>query len=123
MKKQYLVVLFLVIIVITCLCLYIFGVFPKNKKVYSREELDRIMREDLFQTYLDHKDEKDHWIHYIASFRGNDEKNCIIVVMLEENRDHLSEVKEHLKGYPVEYEFVDHITVEEQSDGEGGDVT
>ncbi len=123
MKKRLLIILFLVSIIVVFLCLYVSGVFPKKKKVYSREELDRIQREVLYQTYLDHKDDKDHWIHYIASTRGNDVKNCIMVVMLEENREHLPEVKEHLKDYPIEYEFVDRIIVEEQSDGEGGDVT
>lgn len=122
MKKRLLIVLFLVSIIVVFLCLYVSGVFPKKKKVYSREELERIMREELYQTYLDHKDEKDHWIHYISAYHGYDPDNCIIVIMLEKNREHLPEVKKHLKGYPIEYRFTDEIIVEEQSDGEGGDV-
>ena len=123
MKKRYLIVLFLVSIVAVFLCLYLGGVFPKGKKVYTREELDRIQRDVLFQTYKDHINDKDHWIHYIVGHHGDEKNNCIVVTILEENRDHLSEIKEHLKGYPIEYQFTDKVIVEEQGDGEGGDVT
>ena len=122
MKKKLLIVLLFLGVILTVLCLYFSGVFQK-KKVYTREELEQIQRDVLFQEYRDHIDDKDHWTHYIAGHHGDEENNCIIVVILEENREHLPEIKEHLKGYPIEYQFVDKIVVEEQSGDEGSDLT
>ncbi len=122
MKKRLLIILIFVSIILTVLCLYFSGAFQK-KKVYTREELEQIQRDVLFQEYKDHIDDKDHWIHYISIHHIDEENNCIRVIMLEENREHLPEVKEHLKGYPIEYRFTDKIVVEEQSGAEGGNLT
>lgn len=122
MKKRLLIVLLFVIILLTVLCLYFSGAFQK-KKVYTREELEQIQRDVLIQEYKDHIDDKGHWIHYISVFHPDEKNNCILVIMLEENREHLPEIKEHLKGYPIEYQFVDKIVVEEQSGDDGSDMT
>ena len=73
------------------------------------------MCEEIHQIWVEHKDDKDHWIQYVSIYYSDDMNNCIWIVMLEENRDHLPEVKKHLKKYPVKYRFAPTIEVSEQT--------
>ena len=104
------VIVFLVIVFLVFACLFLKNHFAP-KREYTYDELQQ-MYEEINQIYRDNKYNEDHWIHYIQAWYLTDD--CIVVIMLEEDRDHLKEVKKHLKKYPIKYTFTEWIEASEQ---------
>lgn len=101
------VIVFLVIVFLVFACLFLKNHFSP-KREYTYDELKQMVGE-INQIYDENKYNEDHWIHYIKIIYPDEPDGCIYVVMLEEDKDHLKEVKKHLKKYPIKYLFADKI--------------
>ncbi|MBP5493215.1 MAG: hypothetical protein J6Y08_10275 [Clostridiales bacterium] len=106
------VIVFLVIVLLVFACLFLKNHFAP-KREYTSDELTQMVRE-INQIYEENKNNDDHWIHYIKSIYPYEPDGCIYVVMLEEDKEHLKDVKKHLKKYPIKYLFTEKMVVIEQ---------
>ena len=102
---------FLVTILVVCACFLLSKCYYKEKR-YTEEELHQIQEERLNQVYRNYREygkEEDAWIQYCKIWYSSYQDNCIIVIVLEENKEHLPEIKEHLEGCPVDYRITDQV--------------